>query len=384
MLPMTKCILACLAALFITVFARHTMAQEPTEIECPVCNQNLANSLIAKFNLEEGEAPVSERTGWRPPRKIVAWPKMAAALVRQIATDAEVIGVSSTEEASEHISDADILILPWCVDEPINKGTRLQWIHKLAAGTDECVSNRSFVDRDILLTNGKRIFSVAISQHAIALMLALANKLPVYHHEQASGQWDGFFNPFERDHIELSGKTMLVVGLGGIGTEIARRGHGLGMRVIATRRSSKNGPEFVDYVGLSHELLDLAKQANVVVNALPLTDTTRGLLDAEFFAALPEGALVINIGRGETINTDDLVAALESGHLAGAGLDVSDPEPLPKGHKLWTLPNVILTPHVANSSEMTRKRAGILLAENLRRYIAGERLLNVVDIDAGY
>ena len=117
---------------------------------------------------------------------------------------------------------------------------------------------------------------------------------------------------------------------------------------------------------------------------MPLTDETRGILNAEFFDALPEGALFVNIGRGETVNTDDLVAALESGRLAGAGLDVSDPEPLPGGHKLWTMPNVILTPHVANSSDMTRRRAGLLAFENLRRYVEGDRLLNVVDVEDGY
>ena len=177
---------------------------------------------------------------------------------------------------------------------------------------------------------------------------------------------------------------MFVVGLGGIGTEIARRGHGLGMRVIATRRSSRTGPEFVEYVGLSHELLDLAKQANVVVNALPLTKETRGIFDRDFFEVLPEGALFVNIGRGESVNTNDLITALESGQLAGAGLDVTEPEPLPDGHKLWTMPNVILTPHVANSSDLLDWRADLVAWENLRRYVRGDRMLNIVDLEAGY
>jgi phosphoglycerate dehydrogenase-like enzyme len=288
------------------------------------------------------------------------------------------------EEAAEQIADADVYIVAWCDDETISKGTNLRWVHKFAAGVEECVSNPAFAERDILLTNTRRVFALPISQHAIAMMLSLANKIPDYVDERASGAFDEFFNPFERDHMELEGKTMFIVGLGGIGTEIARRGHGLGMRVIATRRSSREGPDFIDYVGLSDELLELAKQANVVVNALPVTDETRGLLNAEFFNTLPEGALFINIGRGETVNTDDLVAALESGHLAGAGLDVTDPEPLPEGHKLWTIPNVILTPHVANSSDMTIRRAFLLTVENLRRYTAGDRLLNVVDIERGY
>ena len=370
------------ASILLTGLARFSGAQEPREAECRFCSQ--ANAMITRYNLEEGETPVRERPDWRRPIKIVVEPEGAAEPMRQIAPGAEIIGVNSPEEAAEHIADADVYIVPWCNDETINKGTNLRWVHKFAAGVDECITNPSFAERDILLTNTRRVYALPISQHAIALMLALANNIPDYVAERASGQWDGVLNPFERDHIELTGKTMFVVGLGGIGTEIARRGNGLGMRVIATRRSSRDGPEYVDYVGLSNELLELARQANVVVNALPLTAETRGIFNAEFFDALPENALFVNIGRGETVNTNDLVAALESGRLAGAGLDVSYPEPLPDGHKLWTLPNVILTPHVSNSSDMTIMRAGLLAFENLRRYVVGDRLLNVVDVEDGY
>jgi phosphoglycerate dehydrogenase-like enzyme len=235
-----------------------------------------------------------------------------------------------------------------------------------------------------LLTNTQRVYGVPIAQHAIALLLALTNKLPTYHAEQASREWTGFLNPDERGHIELKGKTMFVVGLGGIGTEIARLGYGLGMRVVATRRSSRSGPDFVAYVGLSHELLDLAKEANVVVNALPYTSETIGIFNGDFFDALPEGALFINIGRGESVIQEDLIVALESGRLSGAGLDVTDPEPLPKGHKLWSAPNVILTPHVANSSDLNIWRADVIAWENIRRYVEGGRILNMVDLEAGY
>jgi phosphoglycerate dehydrogenase-like enzyme len=371
-----------LSALLI-LFTGYSLAQEFDEEKCLLCDQ--AEVLIARFNLEESETPVRERPNWRRPLKIVTeGGENAASFFGTIAPDAEVIGVDDPEEAVEHIADADVYFISLCSEEIIAKGTNLRWVHKFAAGVDDCVSIPDFAERGILLTNTRRVYALPIAQHAIALMLALANKLPEYYSEQASGQWEKYFNPYERGHIELEGKTMFVVGLGGIGTEIARRGHGLGMRVIATRRSSRAGPDFVDYVGLSHEMTDLAGQADVVVNALPLTDETRRIFDRNFFNSLPQGALFVNIGRGETVNTTDLVAALESGHLAGAGLDVTDPEPLPEGHKLWSLPNVILTPHVANSSDMTRVRAGTVAVENLRRYIQGRRVLNVVDLDAGY
>jgi phosphoglycerate dehydrogenase-like enzyme len=156
------------------------------------------------------------------------------------------------------------------------------------------------------------------------------------------------------------------------------------MRVIATRNSSRAGPDFVDYVGLSDEILTLAKEADVIVNALPLTDKTRGLLGEEFFtAAQARVPYFINVGRGATVDTDALLAALRDGRLAGAGLDVTDPEPLPPAHGLWQADNVIITPHVSGrGSDPNRRR--LLVIENIRRYLAGDALLNVVDAGRGY
>jgi phosphoglycerate dehydrogenase-like enzyme len=155
------------------------------------------------------------------------------------------------------------------------------------------------------------------------------------------------------------------------------------MRVMATRNSSREGPSFVDYVGLSDELGELAGQADIIVNALPLTSATRGLFDAGLFARVKPGAYFINVGRGGTVVTDALVSALESGRLAGAGLDVTDPEPLPTEHPLWQMTNVIITPHVAWAG-FDRRFLGMLMRENIRRYLAGDALLNVVDPERGY
>jgi phosphoglycerate dehydrogenase-like enzyme len=177
---------------------------------------------------------------------------------------------------------------------------------------------------------------------------------------------------------------MLVVGLGGIGTEVARRASALGMTVTATRASSRKGPDFVSYVGLSDELLELAAKADVVVNSLPLTPQTTGLFDAGFFAAMKPTAYFINVGRGKSVVTDDLLLALKEGHIAGAGLDVTEPEPLPSDHPLWMQPNVIITPHISAGSDLRIERLWIVMRENLRRYVAGEPMLSVVDVDRGY
>ena len=176
-----------------------------------------------------------------------------------------------------------------------------------------------------------------------------------------------------------------MVGLGGIGTEVAWRANSLGMEVTATRNSSREGPDFLEYVGLPDELPVLAAQADVVVNALPLTDRTTGIFDRAFFDNMKPGAIFISVGRGATTVTADLVAALEAGKLFAAGLDVTDPEPLPADSPLWQMSNVIITPHVsAASSPGSMQRTAIIAAENLRRYVDGGNLLNVVNMQAGY
>ena len=140
----------------------------------------------------------------------------------------------------------------------------------------------------------------------------------------------------------------------------------------------------MEYVGLADEAITLAAQADVVINTAPLTDRTRGMFDARFFAAMKPTAFFISMGRGPSTVTEDLVAALESGQIAGAGLDVTDPEPLPEGHPLWSMPRVIISPHTGGRSDRGRDRLFLLVRENLRRYLAGEPLYSVVDIERGY
>ena len=238
-------------------------------------------------------------------------------------------------------------------------------------------------ERDILVTNAQRIYGPEIAEHVMAMLLMFSRGLYVYLPEQQAGRWTRDAVPEER-LWELTGKTMLVVGLGGIGTETARRAHALGMDVIATRGSRREGPDFVSYVGLADELPELVGRADVVVNATPLTAATRSLFDAEMFGRMKPTAYFINVGRGGSVVTDDLVAALQDGIIAGAGLDVTDPEPLTEGHPLRTMPNVIITPHVAAGSDERVRRLWVVMRENLRRFDAGERMLSVVSVERGY
>ncbi len=340
------------------------------------------DQLVEQARIVEGDVAVRDLPRWTGARKI---------LIRDIGLDlddlisslgdVEVIAVRSVSEAMQHASDVDAII-GFCDAALIGAAAKLVWVQIYLAGAESCLSVERVGNSDVLMSNMQKMSSPVIAEHAIAMMLSLARRIPQFVHVMRDD------NKQDQDEIAagmtpVAGKKLLVIGLGGIGTEVARLGSALGMRVSGTRNSSRDGPEFVEYVGLSHELHELAAQADVIVNALPLTPGTKDLLGGGFFSAVKPGAIFINVGRGQTVVTDELVAALESGRLSGAGLDVTEPEPLPTDSPLWQRDDVIITPHVAGRGG-ERERHTVLLIENLKRYIAGDRLLNVVDPIKGY
>ena len=274
-------------------------------------------------------------------------------------------------------------ILGYCDPQIVGAGNALHWVQLFSAGSENCVPIPAVRERGILITNMQRMSGPEIAEHALAMLLAFTRGLNVYLPAQRSGLWNEELVPRSQTW-ELMGRTMLVVGLGGIGTGVAHRAHALGMRVVATRASDQPKPEFVDAVAKPDALLTLAAKADAVVNAAPLTPQTTGMYDARFFAAMKPTAYFINVGRGGSVVTADLVAALRAKRIAGAGLDVVDPEPLPPDHPLWQMGNVIITPHVAASSDRVFGRVLVIVQENLRRYVAGEKMLSVVDAERGY
>ena len=341
------------------------------------------DELVHEAGLVAGPLAMRDRPGWRGAHKILVMRigEDDLAALRAAHPDTDFAVAESIEAAIPAAADVDAII-GTCNRRVIDAATRLVWVQIYWAGAERCLAVPRIGSGDVVLTNMQKMSAPVIGEHAVAMAMALARQLPGYTRDMQAGA-AGEPYAARPGMVYLTGKTMLVIGLGGIGTEAARRAAGLGMRVIGTRNSSREGPEFVDYVGLSHELPQLAARADVIVNALPLTKTTEGLLDAEFFAAVRPGAIFVNVGRGATVDTDALLAALKTGAVSGAGLDVTDPEPLPDGHPLWQLDNVIITPHVAGRGG-ERERHFVLLTENLRRYAAGDALLNVVDPDKGY
>jgi len=349
---------------------------------CTVRAETDIDRLIQQTGIEAGPIAVRDLPGWREPKKIIV--RDIAGLYGNVegsAPGVELVRVQSEAEAINHAGTADA-ILGFCSERIVAAAPKVRWIQIFGAGAERCVAVERVENGEILLTNMQKMSSPVIGEHVTAMVLSLARGLVPFSKTMNDGEWRR--RPGITDGMQsIGGKTLLVVGLGGIGTEVARRAAALEMRVTGTRRSSREGPDFVQYVGLSDELLTLAAKADFIVNALPLTAETTGIFDSEFFAAAKRGAHFINVGRGKSVVTDDLVAALESGQLAGAGLDVTDPEPLPSDHPLWQMRNVIITPHVAGRGG-NRIRHNTLAQENLRRFIAGDALLNVVDPQLGY
>jgi phosphoglycerate dehydrogenase-like enzyme len=301
----------------------------------------------------------------------------------KLAPNVRVVAGLSREQALERAAEAHGIEARFAAPEFLSRATNLVWVQAMSAGVDRYMGLAPLVENErIVLTNQRGAHGPAIADHCFAMLLTLTRDLRFFADQQREQKWareGSGTQPFA-----LEGRTMFVVGLGGIGTEVAERAHGFGMRVIATRRSGSDNPAFVERVGKPEELLAMLPEADVVALCVPLTPETESLFDARAFAALKPGAILINIARGKVVDTQALLEALDSGRLGGACLDVTEPEPLPADHPLWRAKNVVITPHVAADAELTFERTWSLLCENVRRFGAGEPLLNVVDKRAGY
>jgi len=263
--------------------------------------------------------------------------------------------------------------------EMIRAAKKLRWVQVLVAGVERLLTPE-LVNSDITLTNCKIVQGPEIADHAMALLLALTREL----HRAISNRTREEWATREYAPIELRGKTALVIGVGGIGTQIAVRAHACGMQVIGVDPRDMPYVPFLQKSVYPDRLDTVLPEADVVFVAAPHTRQSEGMIGAKEFALMKENSYFIAVSRGKLYDTTALVKALETKRLAGAGLDVTDPEPLPKGHPLWKFENVIITPHIAGRSDGEGQRYIALYKENLRRFAADEPLMNVVDKRKGY
>ena len=357
-----------------------------------------ALEVIRELGLVESPTAIRDLPGWKRPKKIVLTRMGPIEALEAAAPGVKFVVVANAAEMAAQASDADALFSGdsvICDERVLAAAKKARWLASYSAGVEACFG-KSFFDRpNVVFTNAKALSGPVMAEHTIAVAYALARNLDVFIPRQAHGgeikndpkdvQWQSMGGgTYGVKFQSMTGKTMLIVGLGGIGVEVAKRAHGLGMKVIATRASSREGPDYVSYVGLSDELPQLIGQADVVVSALPLIPATTNLFDSAMFARMKKTAYFINVGRGGSVVTNDLAKALQAGVIAGASVDVTEPEPLPPDHPLWKAPHVIITPHVSGQSELGVRSREIVLREQVRRYAAGDKLLSVVDIKKGY
>jgi phosphoglycerate dehydrogenase-like enzyme len=260
---------------------------------------------------------------------------------------------------------------------------KLRWVHTFSAGVDRHVPEMAKYER-ILLTNNSGAYDVPIAEHVIAMIFAAAKRVPEHLAAQGRHEWQR-----EVPHAEVRDATLVILGMGSIGSELARLAGGVGMRVIgirrdASRRDPSGAAPSVDRIVSPDRFIEVAREADYLAVTAALTPQTRGMVSAEVLGALKPTAWVINIARGPIVDEAALAAALKERRIGGAALDVFETEPLPVESPLWSLDNAILTPHISNSSPKVRGRSLALVTENVRRFKAGQPLLNLVDRTVGY
>ena len=262
--------------------------------------------------------------------------------------------------------------------EAVTTLPRLRWVHATSAGAGEQVRTAGLpaeaLER-VVITTSSGVHAVPLAEYAILGLLAIAKELPRFVEDQRARAWPELRRPLR----ELDGRTLFLVGLGDIGRETARLGKAFGMRTVGFRRTGGPPPTHVDEVHGPQRLAELAGRADAMVVSLPLTDQTAGMIDRTTIEALPPSCIFVNVGRGGVVDEPALVDALRERRIAGAVLDVFATEPLPDSSPLWTLPNVLVTPHAVALSARENERIVELFVDNLRRYLDGRRLRNVVE-----
>jgi phosphoglycerate dehydrogenase-like enzyme len=314
------------------------------------------------------------RTGAQSLNLLIYPPLNAAELdqVRAVSEEIEIVNAGSEQEALDAIGEAEAMygnITP----QLLERAEKLRWLQTPMAGLENYMFP-TLAQSELLMTNMSKIYSDMIADHALGFILMFARGLHLYVRRQVEGKWEKG-TPVRH----LADCTLGIIGLGGIGTELARRGKACAMRVIAIDARPGHKPDFVDELWTQDRLSELLAQSDFVVSCVPQTPETVGLIGAEQLRLMKPSAYLINISRGVVVKLEALVEALRNGTIAGAALDVYEQEPLPSDHPLWGMDNVIMTPHVAAQNPHVSQRRIDTLTANLRRYLKGEPLRNVVD-----
>jgi phosphoglycerate dehydrogenase-like enzyme len=264
--------------------------------------------------------------------------------------------------------------------EEFPSARKLRWVQSPSAGVEWMWRVPGLQESDVIVTNMRGAHAVTIAEHTFAMLLTHTRALQGFQQHQRDHKWGrGELVP-----VALKGKTMGIIGFGNIGRAIARRATGFEMRVLAVDSESVPPGEGVELVWPLSRLKDMCREADVLVISAPMTPSSRGMVTAEHIRTMKRGSYLLQMSRGGIVNESALVDALEEGHLAGAGLDVTETEPLPVGDPLWTAPNLIVTPHTSAASPLTTDLVWSIFTENVGRFVRGEPLVNLVDKRRGW
>lgn len=300
--------------------------------------------------------------------------------VRAIAPDVNFVVSTSTEDTQREIEDADAIFEHGVSPELIRRAKKLRWIQRGGVGV-EGLMFPELVNSDIVLANARGTTGINIAEHVMALILAFSRTINILVKRQMDTVWESRAN---LPVIEIAGETLGIIGLGSIGLQVAKRAHAFDMRLLAVDATQTQKPDYVESLWRLDRLHEMLEQADFVSICCPLTPETEGMMSTAEFRAMKPTAFLINIARGKIVDQPSLIEALRAEAIAGAGLDVTNPEPLPNDSPLWEMDNVIITPHNAGQSPKAPRRVFELFCENLKRFVAGEPLINVVDKTRGY
>jgi len=321
----------------------------------------------------------------RHPFALWTAPDWFAERLRRDFPQLEVVHLKDYAGVDKEIQDAEVAVAWSLKPEQIKAASKLRWVHSTAAAVHQLIFPE-LVESEIVLTNARDVHGPVVAEHVIALIFALAKHIPQAVRLQQLHQWGQQAVWESQPHPrEVAGATLGLVGLGSIGRSVAQHASALGMRVVAAREHpEKPRPATVAEVFAASELQPLLAQSDYVVLSVPVTPASRHLIDAPRLAQMKSDAYLINVGRGSLIDTNALIDALRSRQIAGAALDVFDKEPLAPDSPLWDLDNLLITPHTAGLTDKLWERHYQQVTDNLRRYLAHQPLLSVVDKHKGY
>ena len=293
-----------------------------------------------------------------------------------------VLRLDAKESYPEDVLKDCELLMGYFPKEMVKKAEHLKWMQSASAGVDKLCDPEMYPNHEVVLTNSSGSFGIAIAEYLLTGLLMLMRHMPAYLDQQKQHIW----KHVPGDIGSIYGSKMTVIGLGDLGGNFAKRMKALGATVTAVKRTLTAKPDYVDALYTNDKLIDAVKDADVVAMCLPGTPQTEGMVSAEVIAAMKQGAILLNAGRGKTLDQAALVENLKNGHLGGAVMDVAVVEPIPADDPIWDLPNLIITPHISGNDNdgLNARLMFEIYMDNLDRYFAGKELRNVIDLKKGY